>query len=47
MDCFKKVLKLADVLMNNQPDPAILKIYIEILNKFLYFLEEEDFTSVI
>lgn len=46
MDCFKKVLKIADAFVAFQPDAKSLKIYVAILNKFIYFLENPNFTIV-
>ena len=46
MDCFKKVLKLAEAAVSAQPDANSFKIYLLLLNKFLYFLQAENFNAV-
>ena len=47
MECFKKVLRLAEIVNNAQLNNENLKLYVSILNKFVYFIEKEGFTAVI
>jgi len=46
IECFKKVLKLADVCWNAHATNHHLRLYIAILNKFLYFLNIEEFKGI-
>jgi len=46
IDCFKKVLKLADVCWTAHQTNHHLKLYIAILNKFVYFLSIEEFKGI-
>jgi vacuolar protein sorting-associated protein 35 len=46
VECFKKVLKLADVCWSAHATNNHLKLYVAILNKFLYFLNIEDFKGI-
>lgn len=46
MDCFKRALKITDANFNAHPNEKNFKLYVAILNKFLYFFIREDFESV-
>jgi len=46
LECFKKCLKLADVCWNAHATNNHLKLYVAILNKFLYFLTQDDFKGI-
>jgi len=46
MECFKKALKITDANFNSHPDAKNFHLYIAILNKFIYYLSQEDFTSI-
>jgi len=46
LECFKKCLKLADVCWNAHATNNHLKLYVAILNKFLYFLEKDEFSGI-
>lgn len=47
MECFKKVLKLAEVVNSSQPTNKNIGLYVAILNKFIYFLEDDSFDAVL
>lgn len=46
MECFKKVLKLAEVVNSSQLTNKNIGLYVAILNKFIYFLEQDSFDAV-
>jgi len=46
LECFKKCKKLADVCWNAHATNNHLKLYVAILNKFLYFLNQDEFTGI-
>jgi len=46
LECFKKCLKLADVCWHAHATNNHLKLYVAILNKFLYFLEKDEFSGI-
>jgi len=46
LECFKKCLKLADVCWNAHATNNHLKLYVAVLNKFLYFLNIDEFKGI-
>ena len=46
MECFKKALKITDAQFNANPNAKHFHLYLAILNKFLFYFEHDDFTSV-
>lgn len=47
MECFKRALKITDANFNTKPDEKNFKLYVSILNKFLYFFNDDNFHAVI
>lgn len=46
MECFKKALKITDANFTARPDEKNFKLYVSILNKFLYYFANPEFQSV-
>lgn len=46
MECFKKALKITDANFTAHPNEKNFKLYVAILNKFLYYFAKDDFQSI-